>query len=68
MTYEMGGEQYVAIAPRDGNAVWAFKLGGTLTPLAPPPGRRWRCRSRVRSLERLRCESMSACGSVTRIG
>ena len=37
MTYEMGGEQYVAIAPRDGNAVWAFKLGGTLTPLAPPP-------------------------------
>jgi quinohemoprotein ethanol dehydrogenase len=37
MTYELGGEQYVAIAPRDGNAVWAFKLGGMLKPLPPAP-------------------------------
>jgi plastocyanin len=38
MTYEIGGEQYVAIAPREGNVVWSFKLGGALPPLpAPPP-------------------------------
>jgi plastocyanin len=37
MTYEVGGEQYVAIAPRDGDTVWAFKLGGRIRPLHPPP-------------------------------
>ena len=37
MTYELGGEQYVAIGPRDGDAVWAFKLGGRIRPLNPPP-------------------------------
>jgi plastocyanin len=37
MTYEIGGEQHVAIAPRDGNVVWAFKLGGSLPPLPAPP-------------------------------
>ena len=37
MTYEIEGEQYVAIAPRDGDAVWAFKLGGRIRPLNPPP-------------------------------
>jgi plastocyanin len=37
MTYEVGGEQYVAIGPRDGDAVWAFKLGGRIKPLNPPP-------------------------------
>jgi alcohol dehydrogenase (cytochrome c) len=37
MTYEIDGEQYVAIAPRDGDAVWAFKLGGRINPLPAPP-------------------------------
>jgi alcohol dehydrogenase (cytochrome c) len=37
MTYEVDGEQHVAIAPRDGDAVWAFKLGGRIRPLNPPP-------------------------------
>jgi quinohemoprotein ethanol dehydrogenase len=37
MTYEIDGEQHVAIAPRDGDAVWAFKLGGRIRPLNPPP-------------------------------
>jgi alcohol dehydrogenase (cytochrome c) len=48
ITYEVGGEQYVAIvstgnsfqlSPR-GDSVWAFKLGGTLGPdptPEPPP-------------------------------
>jgi quinohemoprotein ethanol dehydrogenase len=35
-TYEVNGEQYVAIPSHD--ALWAFKLGGTVQPLpAPPP-------------------------------
>ena len=33
--YEIDGEQYVAIGLR--NNVWAFKLGGTVPPLAAPP-------------------------------
>ena len=33
-TYEIAGEQYVAIA--SGPTVWSFKLGGTLEPLADP--------------------------------
>jgi plastocyanin len=37
MTYAVGGEQYIAIGPRDGDAVWAFKLGGRIKPLYPPP-------------------------------
>ena len=46
VTYEVGGEQYVAIlsggtrtyqlsAP--GDSLWAFKIGGTLPPAAAPP-------------------------------
>lgn len=44
ITYELDGEQYVALAPSGGEAdrstedmVWAFKLGGTVPPLNPPP-------------------------------
>src|SRR5678810_1235022 len=46
VTYEIDGEQYVAIAAgggkesRDesrGDLVWAFKLGGTVNPLNGPP-------------------------------
>jgi plastocyanin len=45
MTYEVDGEQYVAIATGGnripdsarGDAVWAFKLNGPLAPLNPPP-------------------------------
>ena len=46
MTYEIGGEQYVAIAAggsRDGlkeakgDLVWSFKVGGRLNPLNGPP-------------------------------
>jgi alcohol dehydrogenase (cytochrome c) len=51
ITYELDGEQYVALAPSGaasaqgglgsaqspGDAVWAFKLGGRLQPQAPPP-------------------------------
>jgi PQQ-dependent dehydrogenase (methanol/ethanol family) len=45
ITYELDGEQYVAIATGGnnlglssrGDAVWAFKLGGSLGPLNPPP-------------------------------
>ncbi|HEY0581003.1 MAG TPA: PQQ-binding-like beta-propeller repeat protein [Chloroflexota bacterium] len=45
MTYEMNGEQYVAIATggtslnlsAKGDAVWSFKLTGRLGPLYPPP-------------------------------
>jgi quinohemoprotein ethanol dehydrogenase len=40
MTYEAGGQQYVAVAM--GTALWAFKLGGTLaqgSPLRPGPAR-----------------------------
>jgi plastocyanin len=38
VTYESGGEQYVALTMN--HVVWAFKRGGTLTPrpaIAPPP-------------------------------
>ena len=38
MTYEAGGEQYVAVAM--GPELWAFKLGGTLPEAAPPPAAR----------------------------
>ena len=34
-TYEVDGEQYVAIGS-SGGSVWAFKLGGTLPPLPAP--------------------------------
>ncbi len=51
ITYELDGEQYVALAPSGaassqgglgsaqspGDMVWAFKLGGPLRPQAPPP-------------------------------
>jgi PQQ-dependent dehydrogenase (methanol/ethanol family) len=51
ITYELDGEQYIALAPSGGaspqgglgsaqtpgDAVWAFKLGGRLQPVAPPP-------------------------------
>jgi quinohemoprotein ethanol dehydrogenase len=51
ITYELDGEQYIALAPSGGgsswgpaagsratgDAVWAFKLGGTLQPASPPP-------------------------------
>jgi plastocyanin len=38
MSYQVDGEQYVAVAM--GSAFWAFKLGGTLTPQpAPRSGR-----------------------------
>ncbi|HEV7665775.1 MAG TPA: PQQ-binding-like beta-propeller repeat protein [Chloroflexota bacterium] len=44
MTYTINGEQYVAIATgggsnsrANGDGVWAFKLGGSLNPLYPPP-------------------------------
>jgi alcohol dehydrogenase (cytochrome c) len=45
MTYEIDGEQYVVFATGGnalyesarGDAVWAFKLGGRLRPLNPPP-------------------------------
>ena len=51
ITYELDGEQYIALAPSGGgsthgpstgsrstgNAVWAFKLGGTVQPHSPPP-------------------------------
>jgi plastocyanin len=33
-SYEIDGEQYIAVGLR--NNVWAFKLGGTLQPLASP--------------------------------
>lgn len=33
-TYEIGGQQYVAVT--EGTVVWAFRLGGTLKPLAAP--------------------------------
>ncbi len=44
-TYEVGGEQYVAILAggngflqsASGDNLWAFKLGGTLPPATPPP-------------------------------
>ena len=43
MSYEIGGEQYVAVA--NNRAVWAFKLGGTVpqraAPQAPPVVREW---------------------------
>jgi plastocyanin len=36
VSYETGGQQYVALTMN--HRVWAFKLGGTLSPLpAPPP-------------------------------
>src|ERR1700694_3263447 len=45
ITYERNGEQYVAIATGGnnlglsarGDAVWSFKLGGSLQPLNAPP-------------------------------
>jgi alcohol dehydrogenase (cytochrome c) len=44
ITYELDGEQYIALAPSGGETdrstgdmVWAFKLGGTVQPLNPPP-------------------------------
>jgi hypothetical protein len=46
MTYSVNGQQYVAVAAGgnvggnvslDGDAVWAFKLGGTVDELAAPP-------------------------------
>ena len=44
ITYELDGEQYVALAPSGGETgrstgdmVWAFTLGGTVQPLDPPP-------------------------------
>jgi alcohol dehydrogenase (cytochrome c) len=45
ITYEVDGEQYIAIAPSGeskvgaagGDVVWAFRLGGTMKPLNPPP-------------------------------
>jgi alcohol dehydrogenase (cytochrome c) len=44
MTYEIDGEQYVAIATGggtnsrgNGDGLWSFKLGGRLNPLFPPP-------------------------------
>src|SRR5712692_2728568 len=45
MTYEVDGEQYVAIATGGnqsvgsafGDAVWSFSLNGQLRPLWPPP-------------------------------
>jgi len=51
ITYELEGEQYIALAPSGGaspqgglgsaqtpgDAVWAFKLGGRLQPVAPRP-------------------------------
>ena len=51
ITYELDGEQYIALAPSGGgstygpltgarstgNAVWAFKLGGTVQPASSPP-------------------------------
>ena len=37
MTYEVDGEQYVAVAM--GTALWTFKLGGTLQPQQAPPSR-----------------------------
>jgi alcohol dehydrogenase (cytochrome c) len=45
MTYEVNGEQYVAILSggspyqisQHGDNLWAFKLGGTLGPAAAPP-------------------------------
>jgi alcohol dehydrogenase (cytochrome c) len=51
ITYELDGEQYIALAPSGGaspqgglgsaqtpgDAVWAFKVGGRLQPVAPPP-------------------------------
>jgi alcohol dehydrogenase (cytochrome c) len=36
MSYAIDNEQYVAVAM--GTGLWAFKLGGTLQPAAPPPG------------------------------
>jgi alcohol dehydrogenase (cytochrome c) len=44
ITYELDGEQYLAVASSGGESdgstgdmVWAFKLGGTVQPLNPPP-------------------------------
>jgi PQQ-dependent dehydrogenase (methanol/ethanol family) len=45
ITYEVGGEQYVAILSggnnfnlsQPGDHLWAFKLGGTVAPLPAPP-------------------------------
>jgi alcohol dehydrogenase (cytochrome c) len=44
MTYEIDGEQCVALATGgttnsrgNGDGLWAFKLGGRLSPLYPPP-------------------------------
>jgi glucose dehydrogenase/plastocyanin len=44
ISYEVDGEQYVAFAPSGGETdrstgdmVWAYKLGGTVKPLNPPP-------------------------------
>ncbi len=44
ITYELDGEQYIALAPSGGETarstggmVWAFTLGGTVQPLDPPP-------------------------------
>jgi alcohol dehydrogenase (cytochrome c) len=44
ITYDLDGEQYIAIAPSGGESdratgdvVWAFKLGGTVQPRTPPP-------------------------------
>ena len=44
ITYELDGEQYIALAPSGGETdrstgsmVWAFKLSGTVQPLNPPP-------------------------------
>ena len=55
MSYEVDGEQYIAVAM--GTALWTFKLGGTLKPQpAPrsgrgaPQRRRDRARSRPRTL------------------
>ena len=44
ISYELDGEQYIAFAPSGGESdrstgdmVWAYKLGGTVQPLDPPP-------------------------------
>jgi alcohol dehydrogenase (cytochrome c) len=36
MSYAIDNEQYIAVAM--GNGLWAFKLGGPLKPVGPPPG------------------------------
>ena len=51
-SYEIDGEQYIAAIA--GANVWAFKLGGTLPPAAPPMQAADRKRSRARSPRRAR--------------